>query len=232
MIMPTGVLVNCTTVLAGSLIGAALSARLPKRLAESLPNVFGYAALAMGISLIMKMENLSPVILALISGTAIGEYLELEDRLLGGLKKLEKKMPGAMSEEQMDHMITMLVLFCFSGTGIFGVITSAVSGDHSILYTKAIMDFFTAIIFASKVGYKMALIPIPQCLTGVLLFFASGPIYPLLTESMLNDFKACGGIITLAIGLKIAGIKKVKGLNMLPALVLALVFSWMWTAWF
>lgn len=227
--MPTGVLVNCATVLAGSVIGAAVSSRLPKKLTESLPNVFGFAALTIGISLIINLENLSPVILALICGTAIGEMLEIEDNLIRGLKKVETKMPGALSKEQMDHLVNMIVLFCFSGTGIFGAMISGINGDHSILYTKAIMDFFTAIIFGSTVGYILALVSIPQFVFGGLLFLASGTIYPLLTSGMLNDFKACGGIITLAVGLKIAGIKKTKVLNMLPALILVFVFSWMWT---
>lgn len=227
--MPTGILVNCGAVLAGSVIGAAAGPWLPKKLKESLPNVFGFAALTMGISLIMKLENLSPVVLALICGTAIGELLDIEDNLVKGLKKAEARMPGSLSKEQMDHLVNMIVLFCFSGTGIFGAMISGISGDHSILFTKAIMDFFTAIIFGSTVGYMLALVPIPQFATGMVLFLISGPVYPLLTTGMLNDFKACGGIITLAVGLKIAGIKKTKVLNMLPSLVLVFVFTWMWT---
>ena len=76
----------------------------------------------------------------------------------------------------------------------------------------------------------LALVAIPQLLFCLLLFVGSSFIYPLLTQAMMNDFKACGGIITLAVGLKIAGIKKTQVLNMLPGLLLVFIFSWMWTS--
>ena len=228
--MPTGILINSGAVLAGSLIGATLRSRLPKRLAVSLPNTFGFAAMTIGISLIVQLENLSAVILALICGTAIGELLRIEDGLNDGLRYLEERIPGNRSREQMDHMVNMIVLFCFSGTGVFGSMISGINGDHSILIAKSILDFFTAIIFGSTVGYMLALVAIPQLLFCLLLFVGSSFIYPLLTQAMMNDFKACGGIITLAVGLKIAGIKKTQVLNMLPGLLLVFIFSWMWTS--
>lgn len=229
--MPTGTIVNAIGVAAGSVIGAAVSSRLPKRLIESLPGIFGFAAITIGISQMIKLENLSAVILALICGAAVGELLMIEDKLTGGVKRLEAKMPGSMSKDQMDQLMNMFVLFCFSGTGIFGAMVSGISGDHSILYAKAIMDFFTAVIFGSTVGYVLTLMAVPLFLVQFVLFLAAGMVYPFLTDYMINDFKACGGIMTLAIGLKIAGIKKTKVLNMVPALILCFVFSWMWVRW-
>lgn len=229
--MPTGTIVNAIGVAAGSVIGAAVSSRLPKRLTKSLPNTFGFAAITIGISQMIKLENLSAVILALICGAAVGELLMIEDKLTGGVKRLESKMPGSMSKDQMEQLMNMFVLFCFSGTGIFGAMVSGISGDHSILYAKAIMDFFTAIIFGSTVGYVLTLMAVPLFLVQFILFLAAGMVYPFLTDYMINDFKACGGIMTLAIGLKIAGIKKTKVLNMVPALILCFVFSWMWVRW-
>lgn len=213
------------------MIGAAASSRLPKRLAVSLPNIFGFAAITIGISQMIKLENLSAVILALICGAAVGELLRIEDSLTAGVKGLEGKMPGTMSKEQMEQLMNMFVLFCFSGTGIFGAMVSGISGDHSILFAKAIMDFFTAIIFGSAVGYALTVMAVPLFALQYVLFLAAGVIYPYLTDYMINDFKACGGIMTLAIGLKIAGIKKTQVLNMVPSLVLCFVFSWMWVQW-
>lgn len=229
--MPTGTIANAIGVAAGSVIGAAISSRLPKRLTESLPGIFGFAAITIGISQIIKLENLSAVILALICGTAVGELLMIEDRLTGGVKRMESMMPGSMSKEQMDQLMNMFVLFCFSGTGIFGAMVSGISGDHSILYAKAIMDFFTAIIFGSTVGYVLTVMAVPLFAVQFILFLAAGLVYPFLTDYMINDFKACGGIMTLAIGLKIAGIKRTRVLNMVPALILCFVFSWMWVRW-
>ena len=95
---------------------------------------------------------------------------------------------------------------------------SAMTGDHSVLIAKAIMDFFTAVIFGTTAGYLVGFVAIPQFLVGILLFAGASYILPFVTETMLSNFKACGGIITLAVGLKIADIKRSRVLNILPSL--------------
>ena len=223
--MPYGVIINCGAVLLGGFIGAFLKNRFSEKLKEALPNIFGLSAITMGITLIVKLESLSAVILAMIMGTVIGELLGLEERLLHGLRRLEAKLPFSLDERQLDVLISMIILFCFSGTGIFGAMNSAMTGDHSILYAKAIMDFFTAAIFGTTAGYLVGFVAVPQLVVGLLLFGGASYILPFVTDTMLNNFKACGGMITLAVGLKIAGIKHSRVLNMLPALVLVFFLS-------
>lgn len=118
-----------------------------------------------------------------------------------------------LDDEQMDVLISMIILFCFSGTGVFGAMNSAMTGDHSILYAKAVMDFFTAIIFGTTAGYLVGFIAVPQFAVGILLFGGASYILPLVTDTMLANFKACGGIITLAVGLKIGRHQTDQGLK-------------------
>ena len=210
--MPYGIITNCAAVFLGGILGAVLKNYFPQKLKEALPNIFGLSAITMGISLIIMLKSLSAVVLALIVGTVIGELLNLEDNLLKGLHK-------------MDVLISMIILFCFSGTGVFGAMNSAMTGDHSILYAKAVMDFFTAIIFGTTAGYLVGFIAVPQFAVGILLFGGASYILPLVTDTMLANFKACGGIITLAVGLKIAGIKRIKVLNILPAIAIIFPLS-------
>lgn len=223
--MPQGVIINCTAVFLGGILGAFLKDHFPKKLTDALPNIFGLSAITMGIYLIIRLESLAAVVLAVIVGTVFGELLSLEDNLLVGLHKLEAKLPTNLNEDQLDILISMIILFCFSGTGIFGAMNSAMTGDHSILYAKAVMDFFTAVIFGTTAGYLVGFIAVPQLIVGVLLFGGASYILPLVTDVMLANFKACGGIITLAVGLKIANIKKTRVLNILPALVLVFPLS-------
>lgn len=223
--MPQGVIINCIAVFLGGILGAFLKDHFPKKLTETLPNIFGLSAITMGIYLIIRLESLAAVVLAVIAGTIFGELLSLEDNLLVGLHKLESKLPVNLDEDQLDILISMIILFCFSGTGIFGAMNSAMTGDHSILYAKAVMDFFTAVIFGTTAGYLVGFIAIPQLIVGVLLFGGASYILPVVTDVMLNNFKACGGIITLAVGLKIANITKTRVLNILPALILVFPLS-------
>ncbi|MEY8355280.1 DUF554 domain-containing protein [Lachnospiraceae bacterium 54-53] len=223
--MPEGVIINCIAVFLGGILGAFLKDHFPPKLTEALPNIFGLSAITMGVYLIIRLESLAAVVLAVIVGTVLGELLNLEENLMGGLHKLEAKLPVNLNEDQLDVIISMIILFCFSGTGIFGAMNSAMTGDHSILYAKAVMDFFTAIIFGTTAGYLVGFIAIPQFIVGALLFCGASYILPLVTDIMLSNFKACGGIITLAVGLKIANIKKTRVLNILPALILVFPFS-------
>lgn len=223
--MPYGVIINCIAVFIGGLIGAFLKDYFPDKLKEALPGIFGLSAITMGITLIIKLESLSAVILAVIMGTVAGELLNLETRLMGGLHSLEARLPLSLDDKQLDVLISMIILFCFSGTGIFGAMNSAMTGDHSVLIAKAIMDFFTAIIFGTTAGYLVGFVAIPQFVVGVILFSGATYILPYITQTMLANFKACGGLITLAVGLKIADIKSSRVLNMLPAIVLVFPFS-------
>ena len=223
--MPLGVIINSIAVFTGGILGAFLKNHFPKKLSESLPNIFGLSAIAMGIYLIIRLESLSAVVLAVIVGTVLGEMVSLEENLLAGLKKLEDKFPVHLDEEQMDIIISLIILFCFSGTGIFGAMNSAMTGDQSILYAKSVMDFFTAVIFGTTAGFLVGFIAIPQFVVGILLFCGASYILPYVSDLMLANFRACGGIITLAVGLKIANIKKIRVLNILPALILVFPFS-------
>ncbi|MCI8950190.1 MAG: DUF554 domain-containing protein [Lachnospiraceae bacterium] len=227
--MPIGVFINAAAVLTGGIAGALVGNRIPKRISAALTGVFGLSAVTMGIFLIVQLNALTAVVMALIVGTLAGECLNIEAALSKGLTRLASRLPGGnLTEEKLDNLISMIILFCFSGTGLFGAINSGISGDHSILIAKSVMDFFTAIIFGAVTGYLVGAIAIPQGILGCLLFFLGNLLFPLLADYMISDFKAVGGIITLAVGLKISGIRHYQVLNMVPALILVFFLSELW----
>ena len=87
----------------------------------------------------------------------------------------------------MATLITVIVLFCASGTGIYGSLVSGMDGDHSVLIAKSILDLFTDLIFACTLGMVVAAIAVPQFIIFFLLFLLAGIIYPLTTPAMIND---------------------------------------------
>ena len=228
--MPIGVLIDSSSILIGGIIGAIAGNKIPEKISNSLTGIFGLSAITMGITLIIQMDALTAVVMSLIVGTLLGECLNLENSLIRGLSFCASKLPGKdLSKEQMDNLISMIILFCFSGTGIFGSINSGISGDHTILIAKSIMDFFTAIIFGAITGYLVSAIAIPHIILNMFLYFFGSLLFPLLTDSMVQDFKAVGGIITFAVGLKISKVRHYQVLNMVPALILVFVFSKLWS---
>ncbi|WP_297986069.1 DUF554 domain-containing protein [Oscillibacter sp.] len=228
--MPIGILVNVASVLMGGILGSAAGAYIPARFNKALTSIFGLSAILIGISMIGQMDSLSAVILSLILGGLAGEAAQLERSVNRGITVLARRLPGSsLSDEQRENIISMIVLFCFSGTGWFGSMNAGITGDHSILFAKSIMDFFTAAIFGAASGYLVGLIAIPQCAVFLALFYMSKSLMPLMTAGMIGDFKAVGGIITLALGLKLSGIRHYDAINLLPAIILVFFISHLWS---
>lgn len=169
-------------------------------------------------------------------GAFIGELLYLERGLELAIgwaqRQAERAWPADKGNPRMEgfvaRYVTVLVLFCASGMGIFGSINEGMTGQATILLTKSVLDLFTALIFAAELGLAVALIALPQLLIQGGLYLSGSLILPLVSPAMLADFSACGGIILLATGLRICGIKIFPIVNMLPALVLALPCAWLW----
>lgn len=234
--MPVGVMVNAVSVFLGGIIGALLGNTIPERLRNTLPLILGAASMSMGIVSMTKMKALPAVILAVILGTVIGELLKFEKGIEWGAARahtmIEKMLPGnnAMGNQNefMEKFIGVLVLFCASGTGVFGALQAGMTGDHTILLTKSILDLFSAAIFAASLGYIVSAIFIPQFAVLIALFLGATAIMPMTTPAMLADFNATGGILMLATGLRISGIKSFPIANMLPAMVIIMPISYLW----
>ena len=233
-----GPYVNGAAVVLGGLCGAFLGTRLPERLRTALPQTFGLASMGLGIVSIVKVKYLPAVVLALILGAMIGEIICLEKWIgKAGVKAralTDRNFPikeGLSAEEFQEKFVAILVLFCASGTGIFGSMNEGMTGDPSILYVKTILDLFTSAIFATALGYAVATIAIPQLAIQITLALCATLIMPLTTPEMIADFSAAGGLIMLATGFRICGIKSFPVANMLPALVLIMPFSHGWLNW-
>lgn len=236
--MPWGVIINSLAVILGGLLGVFLGRFFQKEFCKHLTMIFGIISMSMGISGIIKVENLPAVVLAVIVGLILGELCGLEKKFsqaAGFMKRPVEKLFGnqqaaGMQEEEMGRFISVVILFCASGTGIFGSLQSGITGDHTILFSKSILDFFTAAIFAVSLGHLVMAVAVPQFIIYLFLFFCAHWIMPLTNASMLNDFSACGGILMLATGFRIAEIKKeIPIANLLPAMVLVMPFSAFWS---
>jgi uncharacterized membrane protein YqgA involved in biofilm formation len=139
---------------------------------------------------------------------------------------------GDSDAERSAMMVTATVLFCASGTGIYGALTAGMSGDPSILIAKSILDLFTAMIFACTLGKSVSLIAVPQFVILFALYLLAGIIVPLTNPSMINDFKACGGFIMLATGFRMVKLLDFPIADMIPAMVLVMPFSALWARLF
>ena len=176
--MPIGVIINTIAIFLGGIAGALLGNKLPEKYKEQLNLIFGLCSMGMGISSIVLMKYMPAVVFALIIGTIVGLVFKLGDKVYELCSKLQKvmirivpKKETNMSEtEFLATLITVIVLFCSSGMGIYGSLSEGMTGDSSLLITKSILDFFTAAIFACNLGYIISLIAVPQFVIFTTLF--------------------------------------------------------------
>jgi len=201
-----GPLVNGAALVVGSVAGAILGPKLSMNLRLKMPMVFG-----------CELESLIQ--------KGAGKTRKLIDKML--------RPSGDISQEEyLDKFVALLVLFCLSGTGVYGAMSEGMTGDPTLLIVKAILDLFTAPIFASTMGLSVGILVIPQLAIQSMLYYASVLILPLTTPDMLADFSACGGLIMLATGFRICGIKQFPVASMIPALLLVMPLSDLWARLF
>lgn len=234
--MLIGPFVDGASVAVGGIVGAFLGPRIPERLRTSIPLTLGIASSALGVLLIVKVHAMPAVVLALTLGAIIGELIYLEKGIgkaaastRGLIERILPSPQGLSQEEFLNRFVAIVVLFCASGTGIFGSMHEGMTGDPSILYIKTILDLFTAAFFATSLGYAVAVICIPQVIIQVVLALLAKQILPMTDAAMVADFSAVGGVIMFCTGFRITGMKNFPIANMLPALVIAMPISHYWT---
>lgn len=230
--IPKGIIIDCCCVLFGTNLGSTIKSRVPERIKQPMNVIFGIAAILIGITSMVKLQSLPAVILALILGALAGEMMNLDRRVNSLFERILEKLHFKISGNKEDYMrfyLIVAVTFCASGTNIFGAINEGISGDFTILLSKAVMDIFAATIFAATLGRAMNLIVLPQFLILCACFYSAQFIMPLTTAAMLNDFIAVGGLLTFVLGLSIAQIKHISAVNLLPSLILIWPSSWLFS---
>jgi uncharacterized membrane protein YqgA involved in biofilm formation len=217
-----GTVVNVVTILAGSATGVALGARLPERLRTSVLQAVGLVTLVIGAKEALATRNVVFPLVALILGAAIGEALRIEERLAGvGDAVRARFAPG--EDRFVEGFVAASLLFCVGPLTILGSIRDGLGGpDHAqLLLVKAALDGVVAIAFASTLGWGVGFSIVTIVVVQGTLTLAAGGADRLLTDRMVVEMTATGGVMVIGIGLRLLDIKQVAVASFLPALVLA-----------
>lgn len=226
--IPVVILLDVAGVVLGTAAGCVLKRYISDSLNESMNLALTVISAAVGIQLLGKSVHMSAAVLALLTGGLLGHMIGIDRRLAG----LSGRLPRTGGAETAQTLLVAFTLYCISTTGVIGALTLGFSGDSTVLMTKAIMDFVASVFFAANSGWVLALISIPLGVILLVLYGLSGLLMPHLTTEMIGDFSACGGLIQLLNGLRIARLKNPPVADFMPALVLVFAYSALWTAVF
>ena len=216
-----GTIVNTGTILAGSVIGSIFRKGIKEEYREGLFTAMGLAVTGLGFnSALQNMPKSDYPVLFIISlalGSLMGTILDLN----GKFQKLSSRFASSKLGEGLS---TGILLFCIGTLSILGPIQSALYGDNTYLFTNATLDFVTSMVLATTYGIGMAL-------AAAVLFVWQGSIYVIalllgnfMTADMMTEISIIGGFMIVGSGLSILGVKDCKTLNLLPSLLVPIIW--------
>lgn len=233
-----GTLANMAAILLGSMIGLIIKGGLKKRFQETIMHALGLAVMFIGISGALqglfaikdqKLEtaNIMLMIVSLAVGALIGEIIDIEARLdrLGELIKTSLKVKGEKGQNFVEGFVTCSLLFCIGAMAIIGSLQDGLSGDASMLYAKAFIDGTCAAIFASTLGIGVLFSIIPLGIYQGAITFSAKLVEPFLSDQLVTNLSFIGSILIFGIGINMIFGKKIKCGNILPAVLVPVVYE-------
>jgi uncharacterized protein len=221
----SGTIVNVVAICAGALVGRYAGRFIPIRMRQTVMVALGLAVMLIGLQLALKSRQPMIVIGSLIAGGILGELLQVETRLESLGLWLQKRFTGAGNFA--EGFVSASLLYCVGAMAIMGSLQDGFGGTPTILYAKAALDGVAAIALTSTMGIGVLFSALPVLLYQGIITIAAESARTLLTETVIVEMNAVGGLLILAIGLDLAGIKRLPVGNMLPAVFVAVLLVWL-----
>ena len=222
--MPIGSLVNMLAVIVGSLFGLLLGQRFPENIRRISIKGIGLCTLLIGTQMALKVENILLVILSILLGGILVEFLNLQSKFEQLGDQLKKRLP-TNNERFTEGLITSFILFCVGSLTIVGALEEGLRNDPTLLYTKSVLDGFPSIVFASVYGIGVLFSAFPLIIFQGGITLLAGKVEPYLTDMVINQLSATGGILIVGLGFNLLEIQNLKITNFLPALIIIIFLS-------
>jgi uncharacterized protein len=218
-----GTVVNALAIVVGTALGLILKSGIRENYRETIMNAIALSVLLIGMISAIKTSNLLLLIFSLAIGSVIGEALKIEDRL-SGLGQLIESKTSTSDGSVAKAFVTSSLVFCVGSMAIVGSIESGLTGNHQTLFAKAVLDGIVSIFLSSTLGFGVIFSAAAVFIYQGIITLASASLKSFLTDAMITEISAIGGVLIMAIGFNMLKIKKIKVGNMLPAIILPFVY--------
>lgn len=221
------VFINMILVLLGSALGLLLKNRFPEALGGAIRTGLGLCTLGIGLTSLLKTADTLCVIVCMVLGILLGEWIGIERHMDGVGEFLKSKLerPGSQSRF-VEGFVTATILYCVGAMAINGSIEAGINHNYSIIISKSVMDGVTAITFAAAMGVGVAFSVLPILVYQGGLTLLAQWVGPYLDPVVVNEMSAVGGALIVGIAINLLGLReeKIKVGNMLPAIFLPLLY--------
>jgi len=230
----TGTFANVAGIVLGALIGVALKKRMPQKVTGPIMKALGAGIVIIGINgILIAMIKADPetgaltesggllLLISLVVGCIIGELIHIDGRISDLGKKMEAKFNA---DGLAKGFVTASLIFCVGALAVIGAIEDGLRGDPGVLLTKTLLDFTTSIVLAASLGIGVALSALPVFILQGGTSLLAGAVSPFITEQLLDMFCMVGYALVLIVGVNFIAETKIKVANLLPALIIPILY--------
>lgn len=217
-----GSIVNFLAIIIGGILGLLLKKGIPERISKTIIEGLALCVFFIGVSGMLKGSNVLLIIFSIVIGGIIGEVIDI-DKLINNLgKKIEEKFEGKGNIS--EAFVTTSLLYCVGAMAIVGSLQSGLEGNHKILFAKSILDGISSIIFASTMGIGVLFSAFSVLLYQGAITLLAFTLKNILTTATINEMTSIGSLLILGISLNMLKITNIKIANLLPSVLIPIVY--------
>ncbi|MCI2098756.1 MAG: DUF554 domain-containing protein [Succiniclasticum sp.] len=224
-----GTLVNSAAIVVGAVAGTLLRRGIPAAWKETILAAMGLCVTVIGMKMAQGSAHLVLVVVSLALGALVGEALDLDGRLTRFGQWLQRRLLGnrsaATGSSLGEAFVSASLLFCIGAMAIVGAIEDGLAGNHEILFAKASLDGVISVVLASTLGIGVALSAVSVLVYQGAITLLSFWMQQFLTEAVIGEISATGGVMILAIGLNLLGVTKIRLANLIPGLAVLVLLA-------
>lgn len=220
-----GTIANSAAIIGGTMLGLILKRGLPEKWQQTIMQGVALCIFIVGLQMAIKTNNIVIQAVSLVIGSIIGEAMDIDGNLQrfgnwAGTKLYSGKSSGAAAKIS-EGFVSATLIFCIGAMAVVGALQDGLKSDPTILYAKSTLDCIISIILSANMGVGVALSAFSVFLYQGSITLMAGFLQPVMTEAVLNEVSACGGILIMAIGINTLKLLQIRIGNQLPAILAA-----------
>ncbi len=222
-----GTIINSLAIAIGCLVGLVIKKGIPDRVSKTIMSGLALCVIYIGIEGSLKGENTLITVVCIAVGGLIGEIIDIDNKInkLGDFLQ-NKLSKGKDSETSIAKgFVTTSLIYCVGAMAIVGALESGLTGNHQTLFTKALLDGISAIIFTTTLGIGVIFSSVAVFLYQGLITIGASILATLLSDAVVTALTAVGSLLIIGIGLNLLEITKIKVADLLPAVFLPIIFG-------
>lgn len=221
-----GTLINCFAIILGSALGLLLRRGMKENISKTVMQGIGLSVILIGLMGAVKTQNTLLVILSMVIGGVAGALIDIDQRMnrLGAWAQKKLTRGDDESNTFAKGFVTASLVYCVGAMAVVGALDSGIRGDHSTLIAKAALDGVTAVVFSSSLGIGVMLSAVPILIYQGSIALLGNAVAPLLSDVVVTEMSAVGGLLIMAIGVNMLLDKDIKVANLLPAILIPFLY--------